>query len=75
MKKFALVTGIAGIVCIVLGVIVITAAAAAGADLSGPIRRGHLHFHEIFDSRAVGEIMEEASEIPGLSGLEIHMDW
>lgn len=45
MKKFAMVTSIAGIVCIVLGVVVITAASVAGASFPRIMRNQMIHYH------------------------------
>lgn len=49
MKKFALVTSIAGVVCIVLGVIVVTVSAVAGATLPRSLRDGMIHRHNGWD--------------------------
>lgn len=65
MKKFALISSIAGIICIVVGVVVISVTATAGADVAGTLRRGHIRFHDMFDCREFTDW--DRAEIHGIS--------
>ena len=45
MKKFMLITGITGIVCIVLGVVMVTVSLVAGGNFSSVVRNGPVRRH------------------------------
>ena len=45
MKKFMLITGITGIVCNVLGVVMVTVSLVAGGNFSSVVRNGPVRRH------------------------------
>lgn len=49
MKKFAAVTSIIGVVCMVLGVVVLTVATVAGGSFPRNLRRGVIHRYNSWD--------------------------